>query len=59
VGSDAAAMPLEDAFADRMALHCSFEHFEGRDNRFVAEAEDCSARRRVHRSPAAPGPTAS
>jgi hypothetical protein len=40
VGSDAAAIPLPDAFADRMALHCSFEHFEGdADVRFVAEAE--------------------
>jgi SAM-dependent methyltransferase len=38
IGGDAAAMPLADGFADAMALHCSFEHFEGdSDVRFVAE----------------------
>lgn len=39
VGGDAGAMPLPDAFADTMSLHCSFEHFEGNaDTRFVREA---------------------
>jgi SAM-dependent methyltransferase len=31
-------MPVPDGFATRMALHCSFEHFEGdADMRFVRE----------------------
>lgn len=39
IGGDAASMPVPDAFADAMALHCSFEHFEGdSDMRFIAEA---------------------
>jgi hypothetical protein len=29
IGGDAAALPLPDGFATKMALHCSFEHFEG------------------------------
>src|SRR5262249_19042301 len=29
IGGDAAHMPLPEAFATKMALHCSFEHFEG------------------------------
>ncbi len=29
IGGDAANMPVPEAFADKMALHCSFEHFEG------------------------------
>lgn len=38
IGGDAAAMPVPDGFADAMALHCSFEHFEGdSDSRFVTE----------------------
>ena len=38
IGGDAAAMPIPDAFASKMALHCSFEHFEGdSDLRFIAE----------------------
>jgi SAM-dependent methyltransferase len=38
MGGDAAAMPVPDGFATRMALHCSFEHFEGdADVRFVRE----------------------
>jgi hypothetical protein len=40
IGSDAASMPVPDAFADKMGLHCSFEHFE-RDNdvRFMQEIQ--------------------
>lgn len=38
IGGDAAAMPVPDGFADKMALHCSFEHFEGdADTRFIRE----------------------
>lgn len=38
IGGDACDLPLPDAFADAIALHCSFEHFEGdRDRRFLAE----------------------
>ncbi len=38
IGGDAANMPVPDAFATRMALHCSFEHFEGEaDIGFVRE----------------------
>ncbi len=38
IGGDAAAMPIPDGFASKMALHCSFEHFEGdADTRFIAE----------------------
>jgi SAM-dependent methyltransferase len=29
MGGDAAHLPVPDAFATKMALHCSFEHFEG------------------------------
>ncbi|MBM4147401.1 MAG: hypothetical protein FJ240_14200, partial [Nitrospira sp.] len=29
IGGDAANMPVPDEFATKMALHCSFEHFEG------------------------------
>lgn len=40
IGGDAAAMPVDDGFADLMTLHCSFEHFEGdSDRRFVREAQ--------------------
>lgn len=39
IGGDAAAIPLGDGIADAMALHCSFEHFEGdSDSGFIAEA---------------------
>ncbi len=39
IGGDACDMPLEDEFATKMALHCSFEHFEqDSDIRFVGEA---------------------
>jgi SAM-dependent methyltransferase len=39
IGGDAAAMPVPDSFAHAMALHCSFEHFEGdADSRFIIEA---------------------
>lgn len=39
IGGDAAALPIPDAFADAMALHCSFEHFEGpSDTGFIREA---------------------
>jgi hypothetical protein len=40
IGSDAAALPVPDGFADGLTLHCSFEHFEGdRDFMFLREAE--------------------
>jgi len=29
IGGDAARLPVADGFATKMALHCSFEHFEG------------------------------
>jgi SAM-dependent methyltransferase len=39
IGGDAAAMPIPDGFASKMALHCSFEHFEGdSDIGFIKEA---------------------
>src|SRR5262245_20357647 len=39
IGGDAASMPVPDGFSTRMALHCSFEHFEeDADIRFVREA---------------------
>ncbi len=39
IGGDAAKLPVEDGFATKMALHCSFEHFEGdSDIRFIQEA---------------------
>lgn len=39
IGGDAADMPVENGFASKMALHCSFEHFEGdSDIRFIREA---------------------
>ena len=39
IGGDAAGMPIPDGFATRMALHCSFEHFEGdSDIGFIREA---------------------
>jgi SAM-dependent methyltransferase len=39
IGGDAGAMPVPDRFATKMALHCSFEHFEGdADSRFIREA---------------------
>jgi SAM-dependent methyltransferase len=38
IGGDAAAMPVPDGFATKMALHCSFEHFEAdADMRFIRE----------------------
>lgn len=40
LGGSAAALPVADGFASKMALHCSFEHFEGdQDIRFLREAE--------------------
>lgn len=40
IGGDAANMPLPDGFATKMAMHCSFEHFEDNaDSRFIKEAE--------------------
>jgi SAM-dependent methyltransferase len=40
IGGDAAALPVPAEFADKLVLHCSFEHFEGdRDARFLREAE--------------------
>lgn len=39
IGSNAASLPLPDASVTKMALHCSFEHFEGdSDSRFIKEA---------------------
>jgi len=39
IGSDAGNMPVEENFADIMALHCAFECFQGdSDIRFVKEA---------------------
>jgi hypothetical protein len=39
IGGDAAAMPIPDGFASKIALHCSFEHFEGEsDIGFIREA---------------------
>jgi SAM-dependent methyltransferase len=38
IGGDAAALPLTDGSVSKMALHCTFEHFEGdTDTRFVRE----------------------
>lgn len=38
IGGDAANMPVPDEFATKMALHCSFEHFEnGSDQGFIQE----------------------
>jgi hypothetical protein len=40
IGSNAAHMPLADGSADKMTLHCSFEHFEGtNDSDFILECE--------------------
>jgi len=39
IGGSAADMPVVDEFATKMALHCSFEHFEGdADTGFIREA---------------------
>ncbi len=39
IGGDACDMPLKDGFATKMALHCSFEHFErDSDMKFIKEA---------------------
>jgi len=39
IGGDACVMPVKDGFASKMALHCSFEHFENdADTRFIKEA---------------------
>jgi SAM-dependent methyltransferase len=39
IGGDATRMAIPDGFASKMALHCSFEHFEGdADVRFIPEA---------------------
>jgi glycosyltransferase involved in cell wall biosynthesis len=39
IGGDAADMLIPDSFASKMALHCSFEHFEGdSDIGFIKEA---------------------
>lgn len=39
IGGNAGNLPVEDGFATKMALHCSFEHFEGdADIRFIKEA---------------------
>lgn len=38
IGGDAGQMPVPAGFASKMALHCSFEHFEGdADTRFTKE----------------------
>ncbi len=39
IGGDACDMPIQDGFATKIALHCSFEHFEqDSDIRFIREA---------------------
>jgi SAM-dependent methyltransferase len=39
IGGDAGEMPVDDGFASKMGLHCSFEHFElDSDIRFIKEA---------------------
>lgn len=39
IGGDASNMPVQNEFATKMALHCSFEHFEqDSDIRFIKEA---------------------
>jgi hypothetical protein len=39
IGSDAGSLPLPDGTVNKMALHCSLEHFEGdSDSQFVMEA---------------------
>jgi SAM-dependent methyltransferase len=39
IGGDACNMPMKNGFATKMALHCSFEHFEqDSDIRFIKEA---------------------
>jgi SAM-dependent methyltransferase len=39
IGGDASNIPLEDGFATKMGLHCSFEHFEqDSDVKFIKEA---------------------
>lgn len=38
IGGDASQMPIEDGFATKMGLHCSFEHFENNsDIKFIKE----------------------
>jgi hypothetical protein len=38
IGGDAGSMPVPDGFASKIALHCSFEHFEGdADIRLILE----------------------
>jgi len=40
IGGDACRMPIEKGFASKMAMHCSFEHFENdSDIRFIREAD--------------------
>jgi SAM-dependent methyltransferase len=39
IGGDASNMPVENGFATKLGLHCSFEHFEhDSDIKFMAEA---------------------
>lgn len=39
IGGDAGNLPIADGFATKMALHCSFEHFEqDSDIKFIKEA---------------------
>jgi len=39
IGGDACKLPLPEGFVSKMALHCSFEHFEGNaDTLFRQEA---------------------
>jgi len=39
IGGNASNMPIKDEFATKMALHCSFEHFErNSDKNFIKEA---------------------
>ncbi len=46
IGGNASSMPLPDAFATKMGLHCSFEHFESEsDINFIKEANRVLAKR--------------
>ncbi len=39
IGGNACRMQVEDGFADKMTMHCSFEHFEQKDDiKFIKEA---------------------
>ena len=50
IGGDASSMPVENGFATKMALHCSFENFEqDSDVKFINEAKgSCKGRKSLH-----------